>query len=126
MLKLAVTSAYAQDPDSIIYYVRDDGQLNCLTYIPEQKVYGWSHFVTNGKYRYVESVAEGEQDTIYFVVDRVINNKSVKCIERSIPLYTEDNSDVFLDCYVKVANSIKTDYINAPHLVGQMVDIVID
>lgn len=122
----AVTSAYAQDPDSIIYYVRDDGQLNCLTYIPEQKVYGWSHFVTNGKYRYVESVAEGEQDTIYFVVDRVINNKSVKCIERSIPLYTEDNSDVFLDCYVKVANSIKTDYINAPHLVGQMVDIVID
>lgn len=123
---LAVTSAYAQDPDSIIYYVRDDGQLNCLTYIPEQKVYGWSHFVTNGKYRYVESVAEGEQDTIYFIVDRVINNKSVKCIERSIPLYTEDNSDVFLDCYVKVANSIKTDYINAPHLVGQMVDIVID
>lgn len=123
---LAVTSAYAQDPDSIIYYVRDDGQLNCLTYIPEQKVYGWSHFVTNGKYRYVESVAEGEQDTIYFVVDRVINNKSVKCIERSIPLYTEDNSDVFLDCYVKVANSIKTDYINAPHLVGQMVAIVID
>ena len=123
---LAVTSAYAQDPDSIIYYVRDDGQLNCLTYIPEQKVYGWSHFVTNGKYRYVESVAEGEQDTIYFVVDRVINNKSVKCIERSIPLYTEDNSDVFLDCYVKVANSIKTDYINAPHLVGQKVDIVID
>ena len=123
---VAVTSAYAQDPDSIIYYVRDDGQLNCLTYIPEQKVYGWSHFVTNGKYRYVESVAEGEQDTIYFVVDRVINNKNVKCIERSIPLYTEDNSDVFLDCYVKVANSIKTDYINAPHLVGQMGDIVVD
>lgn len=123
---LAVTSAYAQDPDSIIYYVRDDGQLNCLTYIPEQKVYGWSHFVTNGKYRYVENVAEGDQDTIYFIVDRVINNKSVKCIERSISLYTEDNSDVFLDCYVKVANSIKTDYINAPHLVGQMVDIVID
>lgn len=123
---VAVTSAYAQDPDSIIYYVRDDGQLNCLTYIPEQKVYGWSHFVTNGKYRYVESVAEGEQDTIYFVVDRVINNKNVKCIERIIPLYTEDNSDVFLDCYVKVANSIKTDYINAPHLVGQMVDIVVD
>ena len=123
---VAVTSAYAQDPDSIIYYVRDDGQLNCLTYIPEQKVYGWSHFVTNGKYRYVESVAEGEQDTIYFVVDRVINNKNVKCIERSIPLYTEDNSDVFLDCYVKVANSIKTDYINAPHLIGQMVDIVVD
>lgn len=123
---VAVTSAYAQDPDSIIYYVRDDGQLNCLTYIPEQKVYGWSHFVTNGKYRYVESVAEGEQDTIYFVVDRVINNKNVKCIERSIPLYTEDNSDVFLDCYVKVTNSIKTDYINAPHLIGQMVDIVVD
>ena len=56
-----ITSAYAQDPDSIIYYVRDDGQLNCLTYIPEQKVYGWSHFLTKGKYKYVESVAEANK-----------------------------------------------------------------
>ncbi len=36
-----------------------------------------------------------------------------------IPLYTEDNLMCSLDCYAKVANSIKTDYINAPHLVDK-------
>lgn len=121
-----ITSAYAQDPDSIIYYVRNDGEINCLTYIPEQKVYGWSHFITNGKYLYVESVAEGEQDVIYFVVERNLNGELVKCIERSTPLYTDESTDVFLDSYVKMSNSIKVDSITAPHLIGEKVDIIVD
>ena len=119
-----ITSAYAQDPDSIIYYVRDDGQLNCLTYIPEQKVYGWSHFLTKGKYKYVESVAEGEQDTIYFVVERTINGVITQCIECSKPLYADDGSDVFVDCFIKKTFNEKTDTIEVPHLIGESVDIV--
>lgn len=119
-----ITSAYAQDPDSIIYYVRDDGQLNCLTYIPEQKVYGWSHFLTKGKYKYVESVAEGEQDTIYFVIERTINGKVTQCIECSKPLYADDGSDVFVDCFIKKTFREKTDTIEVPHLIGESVDIV--
>lgn len=122
---LAVTSAYAQDPDSIIYYVRDDGQLNCLTYIPEQKVYGWSHFVTNGKYLYCESVSEGEQDSLYTLVERTLQGKKVKCIERMVPLYSDD-VNVFLDCYVEFKSSNAIDSINIPHLSGQTVQVVID
>jgi hypothetical protein len=119
-----ITSAYAQDPDSIIYYVRDDGQLNCLTYIPEQKVYGWSHFLTKGKYKYVESVAEGEQDTIYFVIERTINGVITQGIECSKPLYADDGSDVFVDCFIKKTFKEKTDIIEVPHLIGESVDIV--
>lgn len=122
---VAITSAYAQDPDSIIYYVRDDGQLNCLTYIPEQKVYGWSHFVTNGKYLYCESVSEGEQDSIYILVERTLQGKKVKCIERMVPLYSDD-VNVFLDCYVEFKSSNAIDSINIPHLSGQTVQVVID
>ncbi len=77
-----ITSAYAQDPDSIVYYVTDDGNIDCLTYIPEQKVYAWSHFTTKGKYKYAESVAEGEQDSLYVIVERDFKSGTVMCIER--------------------------------------------
>lgn len=122
---LTITSAYAQDPDSIIYYIRNDGEINCLTYIPEQKVYGWSHFVTNGKYLYCESVSEGEQDSLYTLVERTLQGKKVKCIERMVPLYS-DGVNVFLDCYVEFKSSNTIDSINIPHLSGQTVQVVID
>lgn len=122
---LTITSAYAQDPDSIIYYIRNDGEINCLTYIPEQKVYGWSHFVTNGKYLYCESVSEGEQDSLYILVERTLQGKKVKCIERMVPLYSDD-VNVFLDCYVEFKSSNAIDSINIPHLSGQTVQVVID
>ena len=122
---LTITSAYAQDPDSIIYYIRNDGEINCLTYIPEQKVYGWSHFVTNGKYLYCESVSEGEQDSLYTLVERTLQGKKVKCIERMVPLYS-DGVNVFLDCYVEFKSSNVIDSINIPHLSGQTVQVVID
>ena len=122
---LTITSAYAQDPDSIIYYIRNDGEINCLTYIPEQKVYGWSHFVTNGKYLYCESVSEGEQDSLYTLVERTLQGKKVKCIERMVPLYS-DGVNVFLDCYVEFKSSNAIDSINIPHLSGQTVRVVID
>ena len=122
---LTITSAYAQDPDSIIYYIRNDGEINCLTYIPEQKVYGWSHFVTNGKYLYCDSVSEGEQDSLYTLVERTLQGKKVKCIERMVPLYSDD-VNVFLDCYVEFKSSNAIDSINIPHLSGQTVQVVID
>ena len=122
---LTITSAYAQDPDSIIYYIRNDGEINCLTYIPEQKVYGWSHFVTNGKYLYCESVSEGEQDSLYTLVERTLQGKKMKCIERMVPLYS-DGVNVFLDCYVEFKSSNAIDSINIPHLSGQTVQVVID
>lgn len=122
---LTITSAYVQDPDSIIYYIRNDGEINCLTYIPEQKVYGWSHFVTNGKYLYCESVSEGEQDSLYTLVERTLQGKKVKCIERMVPLYSDD-VNVFLDCYVEFKSSNAIDSINIAHLSGQTVQVVID
>lgn len=123
---LTITSAYAQDPDSIIYYIRSDGQINCLTYIPEQKVYGWSHFVTNGKYLYCESISEGEQDSLYTLVERTLNGNKVKCIERMVPLYSDDNTNVFLDCYSEFKSDNAIDSINVPYLSGQAVQVIVD
>ena len=76
-----VSAAYAQEPDSLVYFVTDDGQMLCLTYVMDQKVYAWSHFVTDGKYKAVCAVNAGNSDRIYAVVERVINGKTVRFLE---------------------------------------------
>lgn len=121
-----ITSAYAQDPDSIVYYVTDDGNIDCLTYIPEQKVYAWSHFTTKGKYKYAESVAEGEQDSLYVIVERDFKSGTVMCIERFEPMYNADNNNIYMDCYIRQTSTENISTITVPHLIGEDVQIVVN
>ena len=121
-----ITSAYAQDPDSIVYYVTDDGNIDCLTYIPEQKVYAWSHFTTKGKYKYAESVADGEQDSLYVIVEREFKSGTVMCIERFEPMYNADNNNVYMDCYIRQTSTENISTITVPHLIGEDVQIVVN
>jgi hypothetical protein len=80
-----VSAAYAQEPDSLVYFVTDDGQMLCLTYVIDQKVYAWSHFVTDGKYKAVCAVNAGNNDRIYAVVERRIGGKTVRYLEYFAP-----------------------------------------
>lgn len=68
--KTIVDAAYMQDPDSRLYFVRSDGEIICLAYINDQKVYAWSHIITNGKYLSVCTVAAEETDEVYTAVER--------------------------------------------------------
>ena len=81
-----VSAAYAQEPDSLLYFVREDGVLLCLTYVQEQKVFAWSHFVTHGKYRAVCAVNEAERDVVYVVVERRLGGAAVLLLERFAPM----------------------------------------
>lgn len=85
-----VSAAYAQEPDSLLYFVTDDGLMLCLTYVADQKVYAWSHFVTDGKYKAVCAENHGNNDRIYAVVERRINGKSVRYLEYFAPLVESD------------------------------------
>ena len=62
--------AYAENPDSIVWCVLDDGTLAALTYVREHKVFGWHRHETAGKYESVASVPEDVMDDVYFVVKR--------------------------------------------------------
>lgn len=77
-----VSMAYAQEPDSLAYLVTSDGEMLCLTYVKDQKVYAWSHFVTDGKYKAVCSVASGNNDAVYTIVERESNGSTVYTLER--------------------------------------------
>lgn len=62
--------AYQQYPYSIVWAVRDDGILLCLTYMKEHDVIGWTRCETVGNVESVCVVPEGDQDAVYVIVNR--------------------------------------------------------
>lgn len=115
-----ISSAYCQEPDSNLYFVRDDGVLLCFTLIREQQVFAWSHFVTDGKYKWVAAIPHDENDELYAIVERTVNGQPKRYIERFHTM--TDETDEFLDSYV--AGSGNT--LNLSHLSGKTVAILGD
>lgn len=108
-----VSSAYIQEPNSTLYYVRDDGALLSLAFIKEQNVFAWSHHTTDGKYKKVASIPNGASDVLYVTVER--DGKIY--IERFNP---NIEAAVYMDSYVTGSGSS----IKAQHLVGKTVQIL--
>lgn len=117
-------STFAQEPDSIIYFVTSDGGILCLTYIMEQKVYGWSHIVTDGKIESILAAQQGNNDVVYAVVARTINGEVARYIERFALDSASDNQQdyVMLDSAVhKTYETATADITDLEHLEGQEV-----
>ncbi len=110
-----VSSAYIQEPNSTLYYVRDDGVLLSLAFIKEQNVFAWSHHTTDGKYKKVVSIPNGASDILYVTVER--DGKIY--IERFNP---DIEAAVYMDSYIMGSGSS----IDAPHLAGKTVQVLAD
>lgn len=67
--------AYAEEPYKLIWMVRGDGTLLCITYLKEQEVYGWSRHDTNGFFAGVCSVTEPPVDAVYTIVKRYVSGQ---------------------------------------------------
>lgn len=91
-----VDDAFAQEPDSLLYFVRADGVMLVLTYVMDQKVYAWSHLVTDGIFESVASVNCGNRDDVYVVVRRTIGTQQVRCIERFDRDRVSDNQQDYI------------------------------
>ena len=117
-------SAYAQEPDSLIYFVRSDGAMLALTYLFEQKVYGWSHILTDGEFESVCAVSEGNNDVIYAVVKRTIDGSTARYIEKFayIPETGTQQDCVMLDCAkIYTLSPASTTVTGLSHLEGKTV-----
>lgn len=127
-----VDSAYKQEPDSTIYFVRSDGTMACLSYIMEQKVYAWSTIETQGKIEAVAAVQEGDEDIIYLVVKREINGVTVRNIEylAKNPAKSNNPDDyIMLDNAIEYSTAEKSSgatEIDVAELVGEKVAVIGD
>lgn len=96
--------AYAEDPWSVIWAVREDGLALSLTYVREQDIWAWAWHDTpgaGGLYENVCSVPEGLEDAVYFIVNRTIGGVTKRYLERQstrVINATNINHAVCLDC----------------------------
>jgi hypothetical protein len=120
--------AYCEEPFKVVWAVRSDGELLSMTYLKEQEVYGWAHHHTAGLFKSVASVQEGTENVLYCVVERYIEGKFVKYVERMASRTTsygvEDSW--FLDCALTNTLMYPSATITASAYTGTGVDFETD
>lgn len=64
--------AWCEEPYKILWSIRDDGVLLCMTFFKSENVFGWSRCDTNGKFVSNCSVTEPPIDAHYLAVERLM------------------------------------------------------
>jgi hypothetical protein len=94
---------YAESPHKIILAARDDGTMLILTMIKDQEIYAWTRRTTRGKFVDLLVMEENSRSSTYVMVERNLNGRMTKVIERIAPrVVTPVEDGVFLDAALKL------------------------
>ena len=129
--------SYQQEPNQIIWCVRNDGQLVGLTYQREQQVVAWHRHIFGGAFGNGNAVCESAatiptDDSEYqtwVIVKRTIDGTTKRYIEYMHNYdfdETDDTSFNFLDSQLSYDGSAVTTISGLSHLEGQEVSILAD
>jgi len=121
--------AYQRNPDSILWFVLEDGTLKSMTYEREQNVVAWSeHPVGGGGIVESVSVIPGDtEDEVWVTVQRTINDNIVRYIEQMQPRDFGDQVDAFfVDSGLSYAGDPTDTFSGLGHLEGEEVSILGD
>jgi hypothetical protein len=122
-----VDLAYAKAPYKFIWAVRDDGHLLGLTYLPEHEIAAWHEHDTLGSFESVACVKEGAEHVLYAVVQREINGRDVRYIERLHTRYFASLEDAFfVDAGATYDGGATTSITGLWHLEGEEVTVLAD
>ena len=127
--------SYQQEPNQIIWCVREDGKLIGLTYQREQQVVAWHQHTFGGSFgsgiAMCESIAtiptdEKEYQT-WVIVKRTINGTTKRYVEyiNTLDFDETDNSTFnFLDSSLSYSGASTTTITGLDHLNGQTVSVL--
>lgn len=118
--------------DLRLYWVRDDGQLITLTFLPKEKVVGFTRLVTDGAFEAVAVIprAAGKPDHVWVIVKRTIGGQTKRYVE----ILEEEHEDLTTrlwaslqtDSAVVYKGSATTTITGLSHLEGKTVDVIAD
>ena len=129
--------AYQEEPNSIIWCVRTDGQLLGFTYQREQQVTAWHRHILGGSFGSGNAVCESvevlptddSEYQVWVIVKRTINGATKRYVEYLHDLNfdeTDDASFNYLDSQLAYDGSATTTISGLSHLEGQEVSILAD
>lgn len=127
-----VESDYTNEPDSIAYYVREDGQLVGMAYEPEINISAWFRLVTEGSIESI-SVTDGWSDSRYddimVIVNRYIDGgikRYVEKLERP-KMPSDDIADAFYVDSGLTYDGVLANVISGfDHLEGEFIRVLVD
>ena len=123
-----VDAAYQKAPESICWFVRDDGVLLGLTYLRDQEIWAWHRHDTEGKFLSVCSIRGLERNELWALVERTVSGIPRRYVERLAPsVPTTDPADQFyLDSGLSYSGSPVNLVQNLGHLEGRTVSVNAD
>jgi hypothetical protein len=124
--------AYQQEPQSVIWVVRDDGVLLSFTYERPQDVLGWYRHSIGGTDAKVESVAtipssDQSRTELWAIVSRTINGATKRYVEYMAPTFdmdTDPEDAFFVDAGLTYSGASATTLTGLDHLEGESVTIL--
>jgi hypothetical protein len=127
--------SYQQEPNQIIWAVREDGQLAGLTYQREQQVVAWHRHIFGGSFSTGSAVCESvatiptndKEYQTWVIVKRTINGVTRRYVEyiNDFDFDEDDNTDFnFLDSQLSYSGSATITITGLDHLEGQTVSIL--
>jgi hypothetical protein len=112
--------AYQAEPDSLLWCVREDGQIATCTIDRDQDVVGWARQVTDGEFESVAVIPTPDGDQVWAIVKRTINGATVRYIERF-------DTTIMTDCAsVQTDAAGKATWDGLDHLEGCTVTVKAD
>ena len=123
-----IDMAFQQEPDRLLWCVREDGTLLSLTYMREQEVFAWCEHNTEGYFESVCSIPGDGYNEVWFVVKRTINGATVRYIERLVQrmVSTEPEDQIFTDSAKTYSGAAATVITGLDHLEGEVVAVLAD
>jgi hypothetical protein len=128
---------WQQEPDNILWCVREDGQLAALTYQRSEAVVSWHRHILGGSFgsgnAVVESIASISgvlnEDELWVIVKRTVDGSTVRYVECFSDFDFDETASTdfkFLDSHLSYSGSATTTLSGLDHLEGQTVSILAD
>lgn len=129
-----ISMDYQQEPHSIVWSARADGQLIGFTYNKEQDVLGWHRHIlggTDARVKHVACIPGADNDELWTVTTRTIDGGTKQYIERLDPEFYPSSSEdkdgaFFVDCGLSYSGTPITLVSGLDHLKGETVSILGD
>lgn len=117
-----------QSPNTVLWSVRDDGQLLGFTYERSHDITAWHRHILDGTVESNTVIPGSSEDEVWLIVNRYINGNTVRYIERFLVKNTTDSdNDYFVDCGIQTSvSNVGTISSGLDHLEGKVVAVVAD
>jgi len=104
-----IDMAYQQDPDSIVWILRDDGILLSLTYMQEHEVIAWSWHETEGTIESICVIPATGYDELWLSVSRETGRFIERMVDRMSSTDVQDQ--YFVDCGISYDDPVAISHV---------------